>query len=247
MNTLVKAEESRDPVHDPLGDVKVEILKTEADLNPEIIIGDQMIPQGNTDIKQEDELVVYEETLLENHSSDSDNTDNDDDDDDDLPLAQAFNKHVPTKPKLKQTKASYYQPKIRRSQYDAFIKEHYKINCNHCLQPFECFSALEDHFRIVHNERAYVICCDTKMFKAGLLVDHLNYHNNPEYFKCLHCDKTFQLRRRLLTHLKTHKELKYCCEICGRKFLDKKKLERHKITHMSAEEKKFPCKECGKL
>lgn len=246
---VVKTEDCTD---DPLEEnIKIEI-PNEQSISVE---KDTIELDEGMQIKQDPEEVNAENDHDIN-DSDENNTDDsassDSDDHDDLPLLQPINKDFTGKTKIKQRK-NYYPPKMSRTQYTDFIKEHFPITCNKCNQHLDSFSALIDHFKAAHNnERAYVLCCDTKIFKIGLLVDHINYHKNPEYFKCIHCDKVFPLRRQLLTHLKSHEGLKHCCDICGRKFLNKSKLGLHKITHMSQEEKmsnvemKHHCTICDK-
>ncbi|XP_013116977.1 transcription factor grauzone [Stomoxys calcitrans] len=142
---------------------------------------------------------------------------------------------------------SYYQPKTNRLEHDKFLQEHYKITCNKCNLPFDTFPLLCKHYSKEHNERGFVTCCEMKFFDRSLLVDHINFHLNPEYFKCKDCGKVLTQRRCLWAHMKLHEEKKFCCDVCDKKFVQKSKLERHKLTHLPQQEKKFPCNECGKF
>ncbi|XP_061400992.1 transcription factor grauzone-like [Musca vetustissima] len=142
---------------------------------------------------------------------------------------------------------SYYQPKTNRLEHDKFLQEHYKITCNKCHLPFDTFPLLCKHYSKEHNERGFVTCCEMKFYDRSLLVDHINFHLNPEYFKCKECGKVLTQRRCLWAHMKLHEEKKFCCDVCDKKFVQKSKLERHKLTHLPQQEKKYPCSECGKF
>ncbi|XP_073823765.1 uncharacterized protein [Musca autumnalis] len=138
-------------------------------------------------------------------------------------------------------------PKINRVEYDKFLQEHFKITCDKCSKTFERFRLLCQHFSQEHNEQGYVTCCATKFFNRRLLVDHINFHLDPEYFKCNLCGKVLTKRICLIGHMKMHEEKKFACDKCDKKFVLKHKLDKHKLTHLPESEKKFPCNECGKF
>lgn len=149
--------------------------------------------------------------------------------------------------KCNMSRKSYYTPKTNRLEHDKFLQEHYKITCNKCHLPFDTFPLLCKHYSKEHNERGLVTCCEMKFFDRSLLVDHINFHLNPEYFKCKVCGKVLTQRRCLRAHMKLHEEKQFQCNVCNKKFFQKTILERHKLTHLSQHEKKHPCSECGKL
>lgn len=137
--------------------------------------------------------------------------------------------------------------KIKIDVNDKFINRLYKITCCLCNVPMKNFSELSIHFEKEHNENAYVICCDEKFFQRCHLYDHLVTHNNPNHFKCTECDKVFKNRSRLIRHMKLHKETdKYTCNICNKEFKRCGELTKHKATHLTEEEKKLECPQCGK-
>lgn len=147
----------------------------------------------------------------------------------------------------KSCRKSYYQPKTNRQEIDRFLAEHIKLTCNSCDNSFETFPQLLKHSSKEHKERGYVICCESKHYTRRSLVDHINYHLNPECFKCEQCPKVLKTRSGLLAHVqKCHGEKTYACDVCDKRFPKKYKLERHKMRHFPDEEKQFPCNECGK-
>ncbi|XP_075166580.1 transcription factor grauzone-like [Haematobia irritans] len=142
----------------------------------------------------------------------------------------------------------YYKRKTKRNEIDEFLAKHFKITCVICQAVMHTFNELRRHFIKQHNETGYAVCCDRKFFKCCLLVDHIQCHLNPEYFKCKHCGKVLSERRCLMLHVKTHglQEKTYVCDICGKAFSRKIGLKNHKLIHLSEEEKKFSCEHCGK-
>lgn len=137
-------------------------------------------------------------------------------------------------------------PKRNKATYDSFLKEHFDITCDACFKPFETFALLVQHYSSEHKERGYVTCCETKFFFRHLLVDHIKYHLNPDYFKCTYCDNSFTTRRCLQVHIQLHEEKKYACSVCDKKFIKQSVLDNHKLKHFPPE-KTIPCKDCGKL
>lgn len=147
----------------------------------------------------------------------------------------------------KSCRKSYYQPKTNRRELDKFLSEHIKLTCNICQKSMDTFRQLLKHSSEEHKERGYVICCESKHYDRISLVDHINYHLNPESFKCEQCSKVLKNRGGLLAHIqKCHEEKRFACDICSKKFPEKYKLEEHKLRHLPEEEKKFPCSDCGK-
>lgn len=140
----------------------------------------------------------------------------------------------------------YYDSKVDISEYDAFIAQHFKLVCSKCQKSVSTFDELYHHFEETHKKKqGYVICCGTKYRKPGCLVDHINLHLNPEYFKCEHCSQVLTLRKHYINHMKTHK-MEYSCDICDKKMVSIYLLNKHKLTHVPEDEKKFTCDTCEK-
>ncbi|XP_037824146.1 LOW QUALITY PROTEIN: transcription factor grauzone-like [Lucilia sericata] len=138
-----------------------------------------------------------------------------------------------------------------RKEHDKLIAEYFKIYCSLCQIPIENFIALRKHFREEHDKRGFVICCKKKIFTRPILVDHIHFHLDPNYFKCKQCDKIYSDRCTLESHMKIHEDgqqdRNHTCDICGKSFVGITQLENHKQTHAPDYEKKFSCNECGKF
>ena len=177
------------------------------------------------------------ENIKADDNSDSDNSSDNDD--------------SSCKTKCKKRK-NYYKHRTNRLEIDQFIDKHLKdIVCELCKTNFETYAALRQHFSSIHKQKGYVICCNKKLFNRTRLVDHIQFHLNPDHLKCGECGRvmsdSIHLERHMVRfHGATALEKKYC-DVCQKPFIDDYRLRNHKLTHLPDEEKKFPCQECGKL
>ncbi|XP_055918365.1 zinc finger protein 729-like [Eupeodes corollae] len=135
-------------------------------------------------------------------------------------------------------------------EFDEIIQKNMNLSCNICSVRLIDFAELKRHFRAVHQRRGYAVCCNKRLFKRGLVVDHINVHNNPEYFKCEKCGKILADRMCLRNHdLLFHQkeELKtFKCAFCPKKYAKQYLLDQHSVKHVSQDECTFFCAECGK-
>ncbi|XP_055855575.1 zinc finger protein 665-like [Episyrphus balteatus] len=138
-------------------------------------------------------------------------------------------------------------------QFDSLIAAHTNLFCNECNKPMKNFKELKKHFKLIHKTTGYMICCKRKFFRASDLVDHINLHLNPDYFKCDECDKRLSSRYSLDFHKKTchvteEEKTSFKCKHCSRKFLTQSVRDKHEETHElnETEEKTYFCTECGK-
>ncbi|XP_054740245.1 transcription factor grauzone-like isoform X2 [Anastrepha obliqua] len=165
-------------------------------------------------------------------------------------------KKVRTKRRLKRKQSEQKrEPKqIKRtrhktSDYDDFIAQHFKLVCFLCQTSLTDFRELKIHCREQHQIDGYVKCCGKKLYKRGVLVDHINFHNDPEYFKCPRCDKLMSDRRGLETHTQFFhgsRERIYRCDICSKRFFRREVLARHYVIHAPDEQKVVKCTQCEK-
>lgn len=136
-----------------------------------------------------------------------------------------------------------------RKEHDKTIAEYFKIFCSICQIPADNFIALRKHFREEHKKRGFVICCKKKIFTRPILVDHIRFHLDPNFFKCNLCGKVYSDRCTLESHTKTHEdgqqERNHTCDTCGKSFVGSAQLETHKLIH-APDYEKFSCSECGK-
>lgn len=104
------------------------------------------------------------------------------------------------------------------------------LKCRHCDVSLTDVNAMRRHFESVHNKRIY------NEFIA-------DYKVNRSPYTCHLCNQEFHVFRTLTTHLNEH-YANCICDVCGRSFINSKRLKVHNRTH---EKGHFPCSECGKV
>ncbi|XP_017043431.1 zinc finger protein 93 [Drosophila ficusphila] len=132
------------------------------------------------------------------------------------------------------------------------------LQCSICHRGFYKSSLLEAHMRQHEGLRPYTcVHCGKSYARANLLDSHLRetHHNTSARvtFPCPECNKVYTADRSLKYHQKrAHQrtaELEspdslHICEECGKSFVRKAHLIRHKRIHDNAEEWKYPCQFC---
>lgn len=63
------------------------------------------------------------------------------------------------------------------------IKKLFKMQCDNCDNAFETFSEAKLHYRRVHRQAGYLICCEKKFMKFGLVLQHCQWHIDPNTFR----------------------------------------------------------------
>ncbi|XP_061396954.1 zinc finger protein 845-like [Musca vetustissima] len=78
------------------------------------------------------------------------------------------------------------------------------LECLECREECSSFSLLQTHFRQQHPAQVcYILCCDCKFVGRHDIEEHIRYHNDPDVFKCPHCDRRFARKRDSMRHMKT--------------------------------------------
>lgn len=75
--------------------------------------------------------------------------------------------------------------KREKSEEDEKIRTWCNLYCTRCCQTFGNFPDVQSHYRTVHQENGYVMCCGRKYFRRIHLLDHIFKHINPDAFKCV--------------------------------------------------------------
>lgn len=124
----------------------------------------------------------------------------------------------------------------------------YNFKCDVCSKCFISKHALKNH-KIVHSGDKPFKCdyCERAYFYKGDLTTHNKIcHPAPEQdkseFQCRTCGLMFRLKKRLMTHLKSHTG--FLCDVCGKALTSQTSLQVHHLTHTG--EKPVVCDVCGK-
>ncbi|CAG5057418.1 unnamed protein product [Parnassius apollo] len=104
------------------------------------------------------------------------------------------------------------------------------LQCRHCNLTLADVNAMRCHFVDVHNKVIYNECI-------------ADYKVDSSPYSCHICKQEFHVFRTLTTHLNEH-YANCICDVCGKSFLNSKRLKVHKRTHESGS---YPCNECGKV
>ncbi|XP_055690899.1 zinc finger protein 287-like [Lutzomyia longipalpis] len=126
------------------------------------------------------------------------------------------------------------------------VEAYYTLNCMYCLIHFTRLKELRAHYREMHHQEGFVLCCGKKLFRLTYMLDHMEYHANPEAFKCDQCGKCtdsqlhlrthqqqahpgiYSRRKKVIERLSEATKLnRFPCEYCGREFDYKCAMERH--------------------
>lgn len=60
--------------------------------------------------------------------------------------------------------------------------------------------------------------CDRQFYSQYLIAAHKRMHHSKNSYQCSQCENTYSLQKSLYNHEQKHKEPRYDCEICGRKY-----------------------------
>lgn len=104
------------------------------------------------------------------------------------------------------------------------------LECRSCHLNLSDVDTMKCHFSEKHNKIIYKECI-------------ADYKVNSSPYSCHLCKMEFHVFRTLTTHLNEH-YANCICDVCGKSFLNTKRLKVHKRTH---ENGTYPCTECGKI
>lgn len=140
--------------------------------------------------------------------------------------------------------------RLTPSEYDDFLNKNFNLKCDLCQEGQKTFNELRKHFSKIHNNKnPYALCCSKKFLRRAPLVEHVQWHCEPNNYTCKYCGKVMSCRRTLKLHERhVHEKsyTKYSCDICGKSFANGNVLKNHKLIHLSEDEKQFKCNHCEK-
>ncbi|XP_037818466.1 transcription factor grauzone-like isoform X4 [Lucilia sericata] len=177
--------------------------------------------------------------------------------DDDVPLiklkstkktknAKTKRKKAPAKPReIKEKKPA--KKKLSAQEEVAMSMD---LVCDICQTRVETWKALREHFLLAHTKTPYIKCCDITYRKPRELIEHLEWHKNPDMFKCQICDKNMSSARNLTIHITSEHPDEadsvefYECEHCSKRIRNYNLFKKHLRSHNK--DKEVECHICNK-
>ncbi|KAG4071049.1 hypothetical protein HA402_001486 [Bradysia odoriphaga] len=130
---------------------------------------------------------------------------------------------------------------------DAEIRRFFTMKCDLCSEvEFDTLEKVRKHYRQVHKTRGHLICCGNKYYKRSGILDHIQYHVNPDAHRCDQCGKSYRNRKILSDHMKCHGRTQdYTCSLCPKAYISVAKLNYHvREKHSTDVSDEFPCNQC---
>lgn len=253
------------PVHD--SQYKIEIL----DKNETMLDGSTMLMEINVnvdddkDVGVKPELVSYledddgdgdaikEEDDNENvdddfddDEDDGDDIEDDDHDDEDSDFDEEGNRNAAGRRKVRSAADT---ERIERENEQ--IRQYYNMNCSLCSVVFRTIQEAVKHYRRGHQQTGYLKCCNKKVYRRCMALDHIQKHLDPDLHRCPQCNKVYTNKSTLRSHMRRHKDIEaqlFVCDQCPERYATLQALAKHKrLEHNDAGSKEFGCDICGKL
>ncbi|XP_055314295.1 zinc finger protein 726-like [Sitodiplosis mosellana] len=125
---------------------------------------------------------------------------------------------------------------ISEVQIKNTIEKYFDRKCEQCDAQLDSITMAKSHYLSEHgNPNGYLRCCGSKMCYNKKVLDHIQWHIDPDTFRCRVCKLEHSRRYTLIDHVKRHTALstkQFMCEICDRYFATKKQHRTHmKLTH----------------
>ncbi|KAH8414897.1 hypothetical protein KR215_009074 [Drosophila sulfurigaster] len=138
-------------------------------------------------------------------------------------------------------------------RYEEAIASYMSADCDLCDFSAKYLSQLKTHFLEVHQQDAYLKCCNKIFNRPSKLMDHIRKHINPKLFTCSICNKSLNSQDYLATHIETvhnkvaqiGKVLKFPCAKCERTFSSERRLSNHLLKH-DTDQLEHSCQICDK-
>ncbi|XP_065363944.1 transcription factor grauzone-like isoform X2 [Calliphora vicina] len=208
---------------------------------------DTVICNNEKDIIAPDSVAVNDDDYIPDQISS---------DDDDVPLIKLKStkktsqkrkrKKAPAKPReIKEKKPA----KKKLSAQDE-VAMSIDLVCDICQTRVETWKALREHFLLAHTKTPYIKCCDIVYRKPRELIEHLEWHKNPDMFRCQICDKNMSSARNLTIHITSEHPDEadsvefYECEHCSKRIRNYNLFKKHMRSHNKDQE--VECHICNK-
>lgn len=153
------------------------------------------------------------------------------------------------RPKKKSGNSSTPSDNIDAEKKMAKIHEYFNMKCEFCSDvEFKSWLIARQHYAKVHNTDGYLVCCGRKFHKRCRILEHIDYHLNPEAMRCNKCSRVFRDKKSFKQHMNNHQvpsdSREFKCGLCASSFTKSWMLKTHVKNKHSGQT--FSCDRCGK-
>ncbi|XP_055609981.1 PR domain zinc finger protein 5-like [Uranotaenia lowii] len=146
-------------------------------------------------------------------------------------------------------KSASQQPKSKTEeqilQEENTLNDFFPMICELCGHKESSFNFLLRHFKEIHRQPGYVVCCEEKLYQKSKLKLHMQNHVKPNGELCEICNKHVKniTKHRRIMHPKEEKK-KFKCDQCPNAYVNKCLLISHMNKHLPKTHQNIPCPQC---
>lgn len=133
-------------------------------------------------------------------------------------------------------------------QLNSFLHNEGLLQCPQCPKNLTTIAFLEDHLKSVHEEdQLQILCCNSHHVGKVEILDHADFHVQPDKLKCYVCQEQHHYFGALFIHnRRAHRQSLFKCPNCDQMRRTLPMLKKHFTTHLAQTEKPQVCDHCPK-
>lgn len=85
------------------------------------------------------------------------------------------------------TSAGTVPKKFKTDSHSSLLSKYFNMSCDLCDTLLASYREANKHYKDDHNlDKGYLICCNKKFYRLQHMLQHCEWHINPESFKLIH-------------------------------------------------------------